>query len=151
MQRPCSRQPERHLFKRATLCCKPNLFWCFFRPVCSNLSCQVMCIHPKQRIRTVIQVEFWSLYEVDMEPHFQNLIACRFGCISSCFPSRCLQMSNCFCWSFSVLVAMTVWVRKSFAESSMEQETLTLAFKAFSPVSRLGQRFFFKPKVKRNM
>ena len=35
---------------------------------------------------------------------------------------------------------MTVWVRKSFAESSMEQETLTLAFKAFSPVSRVALR-----------
>ena len=31
-----------------------------------------MCIHPNQRIRTVIQVEFESLYEVDMEPHLQN-------------------------------------------------------------------------------
>ena len=61
---------------------------------------------------------------------------------TSCFPSRCLQMSNCFCLSFSVLVAMTAWVPKSFAEGSMQQETLTLAFEAFSPVSLLAQRLF---------
>ena len=110
--------PQKGIFSREQLFAASQIFFeflqtCFFKPFVSG---HVYTFQPQDsRCHSSRVLSFLS--QVDMEPHFQNYIACRCGCISSCSPRRCLQMSSSFCLFFSELVVM----RKSFAESSNER------------------------------
>ena len=145
-RRPCLAPTRRASFQESNSLLQAKSFWGFFRPVSSNLSCQVMCIHSNQRIRAVLQVEFWASYlRSTWSPRTRSHVALvvYFFLLSTpmsaneqlflliFFRARCNDWlaAQIFCREFK-------W-------------TLTLALKAFSPFSLLAQTFFFSNQ-KRN-